>query len=363
MRDRCWYRLRAARKTAELLLYQEIGLGGQSSKALFERLDALGTLEEITVRINSPGGDVFEALAMHNALARHPARIVAYVDALCASAATLVALAADEVRMADNALWMVHEPWTVATGNAADLLKQSDLLDTVADQIVTIYARRTGMTPAAIREWMRAETWFTAAEALAAGFVDAIDEPLRIAALTRHPLHQFSNAPQETPMSEELPTLAVDPTPEPAPTPDPLPEPAEELAATPAEPTAEAPLGALALFQMCQSAQEMGLVEGLLAAPHTLSQVNARLEEVRAVRKICAVAKTPELVEVFIKSALTPEAAALAALNYLAERQEKTAIDSAPPAAAPKSLSRKQFNQLSPAAQSQAVKSGISITD
>jgi len=246
MMNKPWYRLRAARKTAELLLYQEIGLGGQTSKDLVERLDALGALDEITVRINSPGGDVFDALAIHQTLSRHPARVVVTVDALCASAATLVALAGDEIRMAENALWMIHEPWTVAMGNSADLLKQSDLLDTVAEQIVSIYVRRTGLTGEEIRDLMRAETWYTAAQALAAGFVDAIDAPLRLAALIRHPLNRFHNLPKEkmTMTETALPDLEITEVRDPTPTPEPIPEP------EPDPDPAEEPLTAVAIYDL-----------------------------------------------------------------------------------------------------------------
>lgn len=359
-----WVRLRAARKTAELLFYQEIGLGGQSSQALLERLEGLGALETITVRINSPGGDVFEALAIHNALTRHPARIVAHIDALCASAATVIALAADEIRMADNALWMIHDPRTVATGTSADLLKQSDLLDSVAGQIVGIYARRTGLEPDAVRDLMRAETWYTAREALAAGFIDAIDEPLRIAALAVHPLTRFKNPPTlETVMTDEIITPAVDPTPEPAPAPEPAPEAAPVPDVTPAEPTAEAPLPPQALYELCVEKHETALAGVLLATPHTRAQATARLEQAREIRRLCALAKTPDMADACIKAAMTPPAAALAILNSLAERQEQTPIDAAPQAVAPKTLTRAAFNQLSPNLQHDAIFRGVRITD
>jgi ATP-dependent Clp protease protease subunit len=359
-----WFRLRASRKTAELLLYQEIGLGGQSSQELFERLEALGALEQITIRINSPGGDVFEALAIHNTLTRHPARIVVTVDALCASAATLVALAGDEVRMADNALWMIHEPWTVAMGNSADLLKQSDLLDTVAEQIVGIYARRTGLTGEEIRDLMRAETWYTAAQALAAGFVDAIDEPLRMAALIRHPLNRFQNAPEEKmtmpieaalsdlQITERAIRLAEVPDPEPTPEPTPEPDPAEE------------PLTPVAIYDLCRAEKEPALARVLLQSPHTLLQVKERLCDARAVRNICKIARVPEeLADALIQEGAGAAAAKLATWDYLVERDEKTVIDGTPPPDRPKAIRRADFNALNPSQQRETALAGIRIID
>jgi ATP-dependent Clp protease protease subunit len=358
-----WYRLRAARKTAELLLYQEIGMGGISSKELVEALAALPAVETITVRINSPGGDVFEALAIHNALTRHPARIVVTVDALCASAATLVALAADEVRMAENALWMIHEPWTVAMGNSADLLKQSDLLDTVAEQIVGIYARRTGLSADAVRDLMRAETWYTAAEALAVGFVDAVDEPLRMAALARHPLNRFQNPPKVNPMTDESQTPALpeqDITTPAAVDPDGS---TVKESLTVAEPDAPETLTPVAIYDLCRAEQETALARVLLESPHTLAQVQARLAAAREVRNICRIAKTPELADALIQAGTTPDQAKIATWNYLVERDEKTPIDSTPPPARPKSIRRADFNALSPRQQHETVLAGIRIID
>jgi ATP-dependent protease ClpP protease subunit len=359
MMNKPWYRLRAARKTAELLLYQEIGLGGQTSKDLVERLDALGALDEITVRINSPGGDVFDALAIHQTLSRHPARVVVTVDALCASAATLVALAGDEIRMAENALWMIHEPWTVAMGNSADLLKQSDLLDTVAEQIVSIYVRRTGLTGEEIRDLMRAETWYTAPQALAAGFVDAIDAPLRLAALIRHPLNRFHNFPKEkmTMTETALSDLEITEVPDPTPTPEPIPEP------EPDPDPAEEPLTAVAIYDLCRAEKETHLARVLLQSPHTLAQVKARLADARAVRNICKIAKTPELADALIQDGTTPDAAKLATWNYLVDRDERTVIDGTPPPPKVLRMTRLQFDRLTPQDAADFISAGGRVTD
>jgi ATP-dependent protease ClpP protease subunit len=350
-----WYRLRATRKTAELRLYDEIGAWGVNSKTLLADLDALGAIDTLTVRINSPGGDVFDALAIHNALHRHAARVTVCIDALCASAATLVALAGDEVRMADNALFMIHEPWTVAQGNSADLLKQSDLLDTVAEQIVTIYARKTGWPADEIRELMREETWYTAEQALSIGFIDAIDEPLRLAALIHHhPLylsHRKDLAMSDPVIPETLDTPIPEPTPEPTPVvPPPTPEP----------PAAEP----LAILRACTAVNEPKLAEALLASgPYTEAQVKARVAQAAVVRAVCAIARVPELADALIAAGADENAAKVATWNALAERSAAHPIDAAPPLPTRTVVTRAQFDAMTPADRAAALKAGLRITD
>jgi ATP-dependent Clp protease protease subunit len=146
---------------------------GVSAEAFVKALASIKT-GTINLRVNSPGGDVFEARAMVAAIASHPANVVAYIDGLAASAATYVAMAADEVRIADGAFMMIHQAWTLAMGNSGDLRTTADLLDKVDSSIVADYARKTGKDAAEITQWMSDETWFTAAEAVGNGFADSI---------------------------------------------------------------------------------------------------------------------------------------------------------------------------------------------
>jgi ATP-dependent Clp protease protease subunit len=129
----------------------------------------------IHLRINSPGGDVFDGRAIATAVAQHPSHVVAHIDGLAASAASYVAIAADAVRIADGAMVMVHNAWTLAFGNKTDLRGLADVLEKIDGTIAADYARKTGKSLDEIVAWMDAETWFTAAEALDAGLVDAID--------------------------------------------------------------------------------------------------------------------------------------------------------------------------------------------
>lgn len=160
---------------AEIVLYDEIGgWWGVTAEQFRQELAGISA-KTIHLRINSPGGSVFEALAMYNALREHEARVISHVDGLAASAATVVVLGADEVHMAANAFFMIHEPWVLSMGNADQLRKDADLLDKITGSIVGMYRQKTQASDDEVREWMEAETWFTAEEAKAAGFVDLID--------------------------------------------------------------------------------------------------------------------------------------------------------------------------------------------
>jgi ATP-dependent protease ClpP protease subunit len=139
-------------------------------------LAALGNPNNINVRINSGGGDVFAAHAIHNMLKAHPAKKTVLIDGLCASAATIVAMAGDTVKMPVNAIFMVHKPAAMLWGsyNTDDMEKMSKTLDTVQDSIIASYQEKTGRSVKDLNALMDAETWMTAAQAKAEGFVDDV---------------------------------------------------------------------------------------------------------------------------------------------------------------------------------------------
>jgi ATP-dependent Clp protease protease subunit len=162
---------------AKVMVYDEISSNeyfGVSSKAFINALDGIDA-KRIHVHINSPGGDVFAGLAIANAIQQHPARIITHVDALAASIASIIAIAGDFVRMSDNAFLMIHDPFTFAIGNASELRKQADLLDKVQGTLANEYVKRTGENEKQVKDWMSAETWFSAAEAKEYGFIDSVD--------------------------------------------------------------------------------------------------------------------------------------------------------------------------------------------
>jgi ATP-dependent Clp endopeptidase proteolytic subunit ClpP len=191
------FRVALTETTAEILLYDEISWWGVTVEAFKRELDAI-TVPTINLRINSPGGDIFDSLAIYNALRDHPAHIVSHIDGLAASMASVIALAGDEVRMAENAFYMVHNPWVMVIGNADDLRKEADLLEKVTGSLVMAYAEKTGKGTDEIGAWMDSETWFTAADALDAGFVDAVvvkDKADDLAAAASFDLAIFGNVP------------------------------------------------------------------------------------------------------------------------------------------------------------------------
>lgn len=178
-----------------LYLYGEIGWE-VTARAVAA---ALATVkgQNITVRLNSPGGDVFDGVAIVNALRAHTGEVTVVVDALAASIASVIALSGKTVRMADNAFFMIHDPWSFIAGTAAEMRERATVLDKMADMLANEYVKRTGETDAAVRGWMADETWFSAAEALDAGFIDSIDttETLVEAALPDASI--FRNAPSK----------------------------------------------------------------------------------------------------------------------------------------------------------------------
>lgn len=177
---------------------------GASAKALVEALAGMKG-KPVALHINSPGGDVFEARAMVAALRAHDAPVTAYIDGLAASAATYLALVGDQVHITDGGMFMVHNSWTLAWGNKTELRSTADLLEKIDGTIAADYMRKTKASADQVTNWMDSETWFTAHEALDAGFVDVIDgspnEP--DAKASRWNLSAYANAPQIKPPKPE----------------------------------------------------------------------------------------------------------------------------------------------------------------
>lgn len=147
--------------------------GGVSAQTLVPQIRAIkgGTLH---LRINSPGGDVFAAQAIVAAIRDTGAKVIAHVDGYAASAATVIATAADEIEMSDGSMYMIHCAWTLAYGNAGDMRECADLLDKIDGVIAGQYAKRSGQKADEMKALMDAETWFTAQEAVDAGLVDRV---------------------------------------------------------------------------------------------------------------------------------------------------------------------------------------------
>ncbi|WP_409560202.1 head maturation protease, ClpP-related [Hyphomicrobium sp. MC8b] len=164
----------------EIVLYGTVGdsywSDGFSSMDVIEALATLGRDSDVTVRINSGGGVAWEGAAIFNALNAHRGRVTVYIDAIAASAASIIAMAGDEVVMRVGSLMMIHDPSTITYGDAADHQKSIEVLSKLAAQMASIYAEKTGESAEAMREVMRAETWLTADEAVAQKFADKSDQ-------------------------------------------------------------------------------------------------------------------------------------------------------------------------------------------
>lgn len=157
---------------------------GISAKDIANELKAAGDkVKTIRLRLNSPGGSVFEGTAIYNVLKQHPARVLVNIDGMAASMASVVAMAGDEIEMGEGAYLMVHDPiGSVWKGDSTELREMADLLDKMKDQLVGIYSRRTGRTEEDIRQLMAEETWMTATEAVAEKFADRTVPGLAVAA-------------------------------------------------------------------------------------------------------------------------------------------------------------------------------------
>lgn len=169
-----WYEIKnISADVAEVMIYDEIGAWGITASSFTKDLDAV-TAKELSIRISSPGGDVFDGLAILNALRAHPAKKTVTVDGLAASAASFIAMAGDHIVMSPQSMMMVHDAQGLAIGDARDMRSLADLLDKTSDNIASVYATRSGRPVAEWREIMLAETWYTDQEAVDAGLADEV---------------------------------------------------------------------------------------------------------------------------------------------------------------------------------------------
>lgn len=159
---------------AVVRIYDEIGMWGVSAQAFAEELAALD-VSEITLRVNSPGGSVFDGVTIYNAIRNHRANVTAHVDGLAASAASFIVQAADEVVMQPGSVMMIHEAAGLCFGPASEMRALADLLDKLSANIADLYAARAGQTQAHWLAAMAATTWYNASEAVDAGLADRVD--------------------------------------------------------------------------------------------------------------------------------------------------------------------------------------------
>lgn len=197
--NQSWYSIKAkANDTAEISIYDEIGFWGVSAASFAQDLKDCGNnLKQINLHIHSPGGDVFDGIAIYNLLKNHPANVTVYIDGLAASMASVIAMAGNEVIMPENAMMMIHKPWGIQGGDAEDMRKYADLLDKVENTLIPAYANKTGKTPEELAEMLSAETWLNGKECVEQGFADKLAEPLvAMASIKSRKLEDFENMPK-----------------------------------------------------------------------------------------------------------------------------------------------------------------------
>ena len=188
-----WYTIRAQTTGAEVVIYDEIGAYGVSAKGFLAELGALPDATPLGLRLNSPGGSVFDAVAIYNAIKRHSGTVTVWIDGIAASAASYIAMAGDEIVMPENAFLMIHDPAGMVMGTAIDMRAMAEALDKIKGSLLQGYAAKSGRPQEEIAPLMAAETWLDAKDALDLGFADRIAEPVRIAA--RFDVGRFRNAP------------------------------------------------------------------------------------------------------------------------------------------------------------------------
>lgn len=313
-----WYALsaKAAQLETEVTIFDEIGGFGVSADQFIADLQKIPADHKILLRIHSPGGEVFDGNAIATALSRR-GNVEVQIEGIAASMATLISLSGRPVKMAENGFYMIHNPWGAAMGDAEELRKQAELLDRIRGNMVNAYAAKTGQSPEQIGEWMDAETWFTAAEAQAAGFVDEVTDRLDLAAsatrfsrlakfrhapaalLTPTPERMTENENPEAPL-EEIPAATV--VSESAPVEQPAEEPATEILAeeTPEEIVELAP------------EQPAAPVAKIAAAESILAKYNAAIAERDSLRAELSAFQAKVTA---IKSELDAEREALARLE------------------------------------------------
>ena len=298
-----WYSLKASgeaeTRSIEVYVYGEIGTWGITANQFVRDLAAMDDgVSPIVVAFNSIGGDLFDGLAIHNALSRLGERCTGRVDALAASAASVAVCGAHKVVIASNAMLMIHNPWTYAAGDAEDLRKVATALDQAMEAIIAAYkAKAPNIDEVELRRMVNAETWLTASEAVALGLADSVGEGVSVKACLGQggALQRYQHAPQTLLAQLEEP-------------PEPTPEPVEPRPEKP--PVADSAKLALWITQSCNTAGISNLIEALINTTKLADEatVNTAITNAKAVRDLCVAARLPEFTQEFVAAGLTAEA-------------------------------------------------------
>jgi ATP-dependent protease ClpP protease subunit len=300
VQDKTWYALQAsgeaAERVIEVFVYGEIGAWGITANQFVQDLRSMDDgISPVIAAFNSIGGDLFDGLAMHNALSRLGERCTGRIDALAASAASVAVCGAHRVVIASNAMLMIHNPWTYAAGDAEDFRKVADVLDQTMEAIIAAYkAKAPDIDEVELRRLVANETWLTANEAVALGLADEVGDGVTVKACLGQGavLQRYQHAPAEL-------LAQLDEPPEP----DPDLEPDDPPVVPPVVDPAKL---ALMITQRCTESGISNLVEPLLSSTRLESEgiVQAGLTRAKAVNDLCVAARLPEFSVEYVAAGL-----------------------------------------------------------
>jgi ATP-dependent Clp endopeptidase proteolytic subunit ClpP len=304
-----WYSIKAQSENEALIdIFDVIGYWGITAQDFIADLKRLGdSISQIRVRINSEGGEVFDGIAIYNALKRHPANVTVEIYGIAASIASIIAMAGDKVIMPSNTFMFIHDPLAIVVGDATDMRDMADSLEKIAAALQSTYMVKTGKSEKEIQKWMNEDTWFSAQEALDAGLADEVTDAVKMAA--RANLTRFKNLP------EALKPLAVDDSSPSASAPNsgegtllspqPTDNPRNRIEFV--EPDAETIRAEAAeIVKLCNENGLSEMAAEFLAKGARLSDVQKRFEHAAEIRTRCVAAGMPERAPKFIVAALTP---------------------------------------------------------
>jgi len=187
-----WYNIKAeaSSKSADVYIFDEIGTFGLTAQSFIQEIKSYKDTP-MSLHINCVGGDVFEGMAIYNVLKKRTASTTVYIEGIAASMGSVIALAGDEVVMAENSLFMIHNAWGGAMGEATEIRKTAALLDKISGEIADIYTKKTNLPYNRVKEMMDEETWLSADEAYNLGFIDSISDAIKVAA--KYDVSKFKN--------------------------------------------------------------------------------------------------------------------------------------------------------------------------
>lgn len=186
-----WYNINSkASKVVDVYIFDEIGMGGVNAQGFIEEIKSFKD-SPMNLHINCVGGDVFDGMAIFNIIKKRTAKTTVYIEGIAASMGSVIALSADSVVMAENSLFMIHNAWGGAMGEAKEMKKTAKLLDKISGEIADIYVKKTKLPYDKVKEMMDEETWLNAEEALELGFIDSISDAIKVAA--KYDVSKFKN--------------------------------------------------------------------------------------------------------------------------------------------------------------------------